>query len=193
MVKYDAQDGKRTVFIGADQFVEPGKKTRLFVQRVTQTPVDHKFCQDTRTGQWLFDAKSGELQNLPTETRTDSFSPQSITSCFVAGGTSRRSMWRPGTSPAVLVVAVVLLPQVVVLIGPSPARRCPRSTPPARPPRVGPAPRRGHPPVYDGPAARPPALPRPGTGAVRPGGVAAPQRQGEEAIRPHHTRRRKKK
>ena len=31
VVKFDARDGKRTVFIGADQFVEPGTKSRLFV------------------------------------------------------------------------------------------------------------------------------------------------------------------
>ncbi len=51
VVKYAAEDGKRTVFIGADKLVAPGKKSPLFVQRVTQTPVAHKFCLETRTGQ----------------------------------------------------------------------------------------------------------------------------------------------
>lgn len=80
IVKYDVQDGKRTIFIGANQLVEPGNKARLFVQRFVQTLVEHKFCLETRTGQWLFDVKSGELQKLPTEApqpaSAESFSPQ---------------------------------------------------------------------------------------------------------------------
>lgn len=80
VVKYDAETGKRTVYVGADKLVEPGKKARLFVQRVTQTPVGHKLCLETRTGQWLYDSKSSELQKLPNEApqpaSADSFSPQ---------------------------------------------------------------------------------------------------------------------
>ena len=67
VVKYDAKNGKRSVLLGADQLVVPGSKQRLFVQRCFQTPVEHKFCLETRAGIWLFDSKSGELQKLPAE------------------------------------------------------------------------------------------------------------------------------
>jgi hypothetical protein len=56
VVTYDAKAGKRSVLIGADQLVAPGSKQRLFVQRCFQTPVEHKFCLETRTGIWLFDS-----------------------------------------------------------------------------------------------------------------------------------------
>jgi dipeptidyl-peptidase 4 len=89
VVKYDATDGKRTVIIGADKLVEPGKKAPLFVQRFIQTPVAHTFCLETRTGQWLFDSKSGELKKLPREApqpaSTDSFSPQADRIVFRRG------------------------------------------------------------------------------------------------------------
>ncbi len=79
VVKYDA-DGKRTILIGADKLLEPGTKARLFVQRATQTPVESKFYLETRSGQWLFDTKSGELKKLPKDApqgaSADSFSPQ---------------------------------------------------------------------------------------------------------------------
>jgi dipeptidyl-peptidase 4 len=79
VVKYDATDGKRTIFISADKLMEPGRKVPLFVQRVVQTPVDNKYCLVTRTGQWLFDTKSGSLQKLPNEAprpaSVDVFSP----------------------------------------------------------------------------------------------------------------------
>jgi dipeptidyl-peptidase-4 len=80
VVTYDAKSGKRSVLIGADQLVPPGSKQRLFVQRCFQTPGDQKFCMETRTGNWLFDSKSGELQKLPAEVppglSAGSFSPR---------------------------------------------------------------------------------------------------------------------
>ncbi|MBA4066781.1 MAG: peptidase S9 [Isosphaera sp.] len=80
VVKYDAKTGKRSVLIATDQLVVPGSKQRLFVQRCFQTPVEHKFCLETRTGNWLFDSKSGELHKLPDEVpfglSAGSFSPQ---------------------------------------------------------------------------------------------------------------------
>lgn len=79
LVKYDP-DGKRTVFLAADKLVEPGQNARLFVQRVIQTPVGHKFCLETRTGPWLYDSASGELRKLPKEipqpVSAEAFSPQ---------------------------------------------------------------------------------------------------------------------
>jgi dipeptidyl-peptidase-4 len=80
VVKYDAKDGKRTIFIGADKLTEPGKKNPLFVQRFVPTPNANTFCLETRTGHYLFDTKSGTLQKLPNEAPTpvtaDGFSPQ---------------------------------------------------------------------------------------------------------------------
>ncbi|MFO0806384.1 MAG: DPP IV N-terminal domain-containing protein [Gemmataceae bacterium] len=65
VVTYDAKSGKRSVLIGADRLVVPESKQRLFIQRCFQTPVEHRFCLETRTGIWLFDTKSGELHKLP--------------------------------------------------------------------------------------------------------------------------------
>lgn len=80
VVKYDVKNGKRTVFIGADQLVVPGSKQRLFVQRLFQTPAEHKFCLETRAGVWLFDSNVGELTRLPNEVplglSPGSFSPR---------------------------------------------------------------------------------------------------------------------
>lgn len=80
VVKYDVKDGKRSVLVGADQLVVPGSKQRLFVQRCFQTPVEDKFCLETRTGVWLFDSKSGELHKLPDDVQpglsAGSFSPR---------------------------------------------------------------------------------------------------------------------
>lgn len=80
VVKYDVKSGKRSVLVGADQLIPPGSKQRLFVQRCVQTPVEHKFCLETRSGIWLFDSKSGELQKLPNDVpfglTAGSFSPQ---------------------------------------------------------------------------------------------------------------------
>ncbi|MGL6096658.1 MAG: DPP IV N-terminal domain-containing protein [Fimbriiglobus sp.] len=67
VVKYDANDGKRTVLIGADKLVEPGNNVTLIVQRVTQTPAGNKFHLETSAGPWLFDTKSGALQKLPKD------------------------------------------------------------------------------------------------------------------------------
>jgi dipeptidyl-peptidase-4 len=89
LVKYDAKDGKRTIFIGADQLVEPGKKVRLFVTRFVQMPVENLFCLETKSGSWLLNLKSGELQKLPKEApqpaSADSFSPQSDRILFRRG------------------------------------------------------------------------------------------------------------
>lgn len=67
VVTYDAKTGKRSVLAGVDQLVVPGSKQRLFVQRCFQTPVEHRFCLETKTGIWLFDSKSGELHKLTDE------------------------------------------------------------------------------------------------------------------------------
>jgi dipeptidyl-peptidase 4 len=89
VVKYAAEDAKRTVLIAADQLVDADKKARIFVERVIQTAVDHKFCLETRAGQWLFDSKSGELQKLPKEAprpaSADTFSPQADRILFRRG------------------------------------------------------------------------------------------------------------
>ncbi|MEZ6142801.1 MAG: DPP IV N-terminal domain-containing protein [Zavarzinella sp.] len=80
VVKYGVQDRKRTVFISADQLIEPVKKVPLHAQKIIQTPIDHIFCLETRNGQWLFDVKSQKLQQLPNvapqPALADSFSPQ---------------------------------------------------------------------------------------------------------------------
>ncbi len=80
VVKYDAKNGNRSVLIGAAQLVPPGSLQRLFVQRCIPTPVEHKFCLESRTGLWLFNSKSGELHKLPAEVPSGlpagSFSPQ---------------------------------------------------------------------------------------------------------------------
>ena len=80
VAKYDAKSGKRSVLIGADRLTIPGTKDRLFVQRLLQTPVASKFYLQTRTGNWLFDSKSGELKKLPNEipqaSSANAFSPR---------------------------------------------------------------------------------------------------------------------
>jgi len=98
VVKYDAVNGKRSILIGADQLVVPGTKDRLFVQRCFQTPVASKFYLQTRTGQWLFDSKAGELKKLPAEipqpSAAGAFSPQ-----------ADRIVFRRGRNLAVLDIA----------------------------------------------------------------------------------------
>ena len=65
VVKYDAKGGKRSVLIGADRLTIPGTNDRLFVQRLFLTTVFEQFCLQTKTGNWLFGSKSGELKKLP--------------------------------------------------------------------------------------------------------------------------------
>ena len=50
VVKYDVKNGKRSLLLDADRLVDPGSKQRLFVQRCFQTPVEHDFCLETRSG-----------------------------------------------------------------------------------------------------------------------------------------------
>ena len=80
VVKYDVPSGKRSILIRADQLVAPGTQDRLVVQRAFQTPVASRFCLQTRTGNWLFDSKAGELKKLPDamppQAAADVFSPQ---------------------------------------------------------------------------------------------------------------------
>ncbi|MGL4419395.1 MAG: DPP IV N-terminal domain-containing protein, partial [Gemmataceae bacterium] len=89
IVKYALADGKRTVLIGAAQLVPTGSMEKLFVQRFTQTPLQNKFCLETRTGPWLFDTASGRLDKLPKEaprfTSAESFSPQADRIVFNRG------------------------------------------------------------------------------------------------------------
>ncbi|MCE9562076.1 MAG: DPP IV N-terminal domain-containing protein [Planctomycetes bacterium] len=98
VVKYDAKSGKRSIIIGVDQLAVPGTPNRLVVQRVFQTLVATKFYLQTRTGNWLFDSKSGELKKLPDEipqlSAADAFSPQ-----------ADRILFRRGRNLAVLDVA----------------------------------------------------------------------------------------
>lgn len=103
VVTYDAKSGKRSVCIGTDQLVAPGSKQRLFVQRCVQTPAEHTFCLETRTGIWLFDSKSGELRKLPAEVPSglsaDSFSPR-VDRVVVRRPESRRVRGRDGARHA---------------------------------------------------------------------------------------------
>ncbi|MBL8798452.1 MAG: DPP IV N-terminal domain-containing protein [Planctomycetia bacterium] len=96
IVQYDAATGKRSVLIGVDQLVAPGTAERLVVQRFFQTPVAHKFYLQTRTGNWVFDLKSGKRQQLPAEvpTAASTFSPQ-----------ADRILFRRGRNLAVLEIA----------------------------------------------------------------------------------------
>ena len=81
VVKYDAQSGKRSVVIGADQLVVPGTPDRLVVQRFFPTTVADTFHLQTRTGNWLFDTKAGTLKKLPNE-----LPQQSAASAFSPNG-----------------------------------------------------------------------------------------------------------
>ena len=89
VVKYYATNGKRSILIGGDQLVVPGKTDRLVLQRVFQTPVANKFYLQARTGHWLVDTKSGELKKLPDEvpqpSAANAFSPQSDRILFRRG------------------------------------------------------------------------------------------------------------
>jgi len=98
VVKYDATNGKRSIFIGGNQLFVPGTPDRLVVQRFFQTPAADKFYLLTRTGQWLFDTKAGELKKLPDElpqpSAANAFSPQ-----------ADRILFRRGRNLAVLDIA----------------------------------------------------------------------------------------
>jgi dipeptidyl-peptidase 4 len=98
VVKYDAKNGKRSILIGVDQLAVPGAPDRLVIQRFIQTPVANKFYLQTRTGNWLFDSKSGEQKKLPDElpqsSAASAFSPQ-----------ADRILFRRGRNLAVLDIA----------------------------------------------------------------------------------------
>jgi len=80
LVRYDVKTGQRSVLLGAGQLTGPGSKDPLFVERFFQVNQSDRFYLQTRSGNWLFDVKSGEKTPLPKEIpsleATSAFSPQ---------------------------------------------------------------------------------------------------------------------
>lgn len=80
LVKYDLKNGQRTVLLGADKLVVPNSKDRIVIQRFFETPIANTFCLLTNQGNWLFEAKSGNLKQIPKDlpppSSAGSFSPQ---------------------------------------------------------------------------------------------------------------------
>ncbi len=89
LVKYDLKTGQQSVLLSAAQLMVPGSGDSLVVERFFQIHKSNLFYLQTRTGSWLVDVASGQMNALPKEVpalnSTEVFSPHGDRILIVQG------------------------------------------------------------------------------------------------------------